>query len=70
MVVGTGVVLLQTLCLIRGSTRNLGEALAAALTAPYAFYLTNPSSGVLARLADDQRRVDDQLSRSERAWAP
>ena len=35
------------------------------LAAPYTFYLANPSSRVLARLSDDQRRVDEMLSKCE-----
>eukprot|EP00887_Chlorella_sp_A99_P005823 scaffold1.g5823.t1 len=64
IVVGTGVVMAQTIALIRGSTRSLNEAVSGLMDAPYAFYLSNPSSRLLARLSDDQRRVDEQLTRT------
>ena len=54
---------LQAFALIRGSTCNLREALAGVLAAPYTFYQANPSSCVLARLSDDQCRVDEMLAK-------
>lgn len=55
----------QVLALLKGSSEMLRAALARVLAAPYTFYQANPSSVLMSRLAEDQQRVDEQLTKGE-----